>query len=1032
MSSLKIQELSSSSKDSVDSKPVKKNPFARKTATTVRRTAEEVYPSRRGLNKLDFIGDKPIDKLFQKLDQILDAPCEKLTVGLLFERIYGNTVAVSSDESSSGGSSGGGSGISISSSGSSSSIDSRYKVVDYLMSCLSDLQKASLQSVMANKSLMTISLHDIKTFSKLVNTILILGVYPALNRFKIGIPFEKRNLKDLANNTKPIVIDHLPSDSVFAIKLLTLIYNQFYILFKTPSDVTDLLKRGTGLSDFITIALALQTIPGIDHTKFTNDYPSVEKIPDSYELFQTYSLLLTTPSPSYFKQFIMQRIQRLPYDAPRKDGLLSLIEFILGLRDSDEIDITKFDHVANVILSKPKDIPTKEYFASIGHQSFDLLVNINRPTVAACVTYVIEKLWNKNKLVVEDFFLQRIWNSLNPKSDDENVNVNVDENENENENVYALVSEKKLNNVINVLLSMSKKGLEASLYQAVMEPVIVPLWGYYLFLKQNGKPIEIVTNIMTSYFTVMKDFDDSNLAGVDLIAKNLLFSGGDNWMFEIGPNNLTQIIQRKAEFSSESKEMKLTKFIDNLDFACRNFVKLLENVDDEIVQALFITILKQWFTKKSATTRTTFVLADDENPFIKLVDLKLLESIGHKFKDSLARTPYEMLSIVDSFLNTSFSNKEDEDEEREEEKEGKTVDSDDEEEEDDAKDINDFLPILLELLSAILSEDDLVIDEKCTKLLADIKTCLMHMKDQSLNVNVKNSVESLAQRIANILNGDFSISSELDAQKLMLNRAITSLNDPLVPIRAHGLYLLRQLVESQSTVISLDFAINLHLVQLKDPEPYIYLNVIKGLESLIEWEELPVLKILCDLYTNSETDLDERLRIGEVILRYIQVANEKFVGESANLVVATTLVVIRKHGDDDDRVRMSAMSLLGVCCKVNPLGLIGSLDDALDCAIGILNLEKTVEKAVMRRAAVMLIQDLILGTSETNKVEFPEKYREKVVVLLRYIVDTDNDIFVREQAQKVLSLIQELAKLAIQLAEEEVFMKKKSNNYQNH
>ncbi|CAK9442218.1 uncharacterized protein LODBEIA_P59610 [Lodderomyces beijingensis] len=961
-------------------KTAKRNPFASKRKTTVRRTADEVYPERKGLNKPDFLGDKPIDLLFQKLESLLAEPYEDLTIGLLNTRIPPgpgpDTTTVD---------------------------NTRYHVIEYLMNSLIDVQKASLESKMPNKALITISLHDVKTFSKLVNAIIILGVYPALNVFHIGIPFEKRNLSK--NMSKQVKIDTIKSGPAEAFQLLTLIYDKFYQLFQTPSDVTGLLSKGTGFSDFLTVAIAIYSIPGFQH-KTDASFEQVEKIPDTYELFQTYSLLLTTPSPQFFKQFVMSRLQKLPYDAPRKDGLRSLIEYILGLREQEEIDIAKFDHVANVVLSKPKDVTTTTYFNSIGKQAYALLVNINRPLMASCVTYIMEKLWHKNKLVVKDFFLQRIW--------DQFVTSHPKEEEKKEQTVVALnssvlVGEAAFNNAINVLISISKKGLEADVYQAVMEPIIVSLWGYYLFLKQHGKSVQIVTDIMTSYFTVMKDFDDNNLAGIDLVAKNLVFNGGDSWTYEIGPNNLTQLVKKKAEFTSESKETKILKFIEGLDFACSNFMILLENVDDEVVYALFTLILKQWLESAN------LLGGEEKNPFIKLVDLKLLESIGDKFKESLARTPHEMLAIVHSFLKKQQQDSGGDDD-------GDAMDDDvdsDDEDEGDGQGTENFLPVLLELLSAILSENDIVIDDSCTEQLTGIKQSLEKLQNNKnnkpLNSNMRNSIESLEQRISNILSGEIPVSNELDAQRLVLNRAITSLNDPLVPIRAHGLYLLRQLIESRSEIISVDFVINLHLVQLKDPEPYIYLNVIKGLESLIDWEELPVLKIMCQLYTSTETDLDERLRIGEVILRYIQVSNEKFTGESANLVVETTLTVIRSHSSDDDRVRMSAMSLLGVCCKVNPIGLIGRLEDALDCVVGILDLEKGPDKAIMRRSAVMLIQDLILGTSESDKVAFPEPYREKIVIRLRYVAETDNDIFVREQARKVLDLIQELARLGMEL-----------------
>ena len=51
------------------------------------------------------------------------------------------------------------------------------------------------------------------------------------------------------------------------------------------------------------------------------------------------------------------------------------------------------------------------------------------------------KLWQRNKLVVTDFVLQRIWNNFNPPPKDEGI----------------LVTEAQLNNNINVILSLTKR-----------------------------------------------------------------------------------------------------------------------------------------------------------------------------------------------------------------------------------------------------------------------------------------------------------------------------------------------------------------------------------------------------------------------------------------------------------------------------------------------------------------------------------------------------------------------------------------------
>ncbi|EGW30071.1 uncharacterized protein SPAPADRAFT_144558 [Spathaspora passalidarum NRRL Y-27907] len=896
----------------------KKNPFASRKKTTIKRDAKEVYP-RQGLNKPDFVPSTPLDVLFAQLEKLLDLPYDKLSLNSLYSTIFPNDTTAES------------------------SLDQRYRVIEYLLDCLINIQKYSMESP-KDKNLVSISLHDIKTFSKLINVIIIHGIYPCISPFNIGIPFNKRRLKQFTKDN--ITIDKLASNNE---QLLMLIYTKLFQVFSQPSDVADLLTKGTGYSDFLTISIAL--ITQFNHQEVLDKFDQIEAIPSTYELYSTYSLLLATPgSPRLFAQFVMAHLQQLVYTRP--DGLLSLIEFVLGLRDNEDIQIEKFDQVADVVLQKPKTIATKPYFTSIGQQAYDLLVNINRPVVTSCVSYVIDKLWIRNKLVVHDFFLSHLHDAFNPKD--------------------GVTSEAQLNNAVNVLISLTKKSPALDLYSEIVGSILVPLWGYFTFLKKHEKPSEVVSGLLTSYFTVVE-------TGLDDISKNLVTDGTDSWKFSLGPNSMTEIVPRNAEFENKSKEAKVNQFINDLDFAIDCFVILLQDLTDELVNSLFVSVLKRWLSSDDAL--------EQRNPFIMLVDLRVLESVGNKFKDILARTPKEMLEIVASFLQSHPVTKQEDE------------DSDDEEEEEES---DETTSLLLQLLSAILTE---------TTNFSDCQSLLDQISKSLTRLNTSQSL-ALASRIANLRTSSLQPLSQDESDKLVLTRAIASLNDPLVPIRAHGLYLLRQLIQAHSPIITVDFVINLHLVQLKDPEPFIYLNVIKGLEAMIEFDD-SVVTSLCELYGAGE-DIDERLRIGEVLLRRVQQG-----GVMPEPIVVTALRLIeRREVVVDDRIRMSAMSILGSCCRVNPLGMLGHLEQALDCALGILDLESDEDKAIMRRSAVVLIHDLVLGTSESDKVPFPEKYRERVIVKLRYVSETDSDLLVREQATAVLDTIDELVKLAMELYEE--------------
>ncbi|ODV77155.1 uncharacterized protein CANTADRAFT_8303 [Suhomyces tanzawaensis NRRL Y-17324] len=977
-----------------DAEPIKKspvkprkNPFeVRPKKTTVKREALEVYPQRKGLNKPENLGNKPVDLKFQYLARVLDGRIDETSVDLLYERIFATSSEQSSQEWKDQ--------QLEKVADFSNEVQKRYLVVSSLLDDLIEVQTFSEENDLKDPNLIKISLHDIQTFSKLIISILIHGIYPVLSTFSIGIPIEKRQLKDF--NTSKLKIEKLKPESAKSANqylshqvLLELIYEKFSILLNKESDVKQLMIKGTGFSDFLVITIALITVPQfqVNRQKLLEEFQSVISIPETYELFQTYTLLISTRSPPYFRAFVMEKLTSLHYDAPKNDGVETLIEFVLGLRKNDDVTLEKLDQVANIVLRKPKHIGTVEYFENISKQCYDLLVNINKPTITSCVGHLIEKLWFKNDRIVKDFFFSKVWNIFDPPSGS-----------------GVLVTEAELNNSINVLISLSKKGLEPEITTVLFNRILVALWSYLVFLRQHQKLYEAITGILISYFTLIKDNEDAY--GLRVLVQNLLSEGGEYWQFEIGSNGLVQIVSKPKSLSSTAK---MNQFIRNLDNFSGYFLDFLSEVDDELIQQLFLQLLDKWLFPKEQLGQ------DINNDFFMLIDLRLLEGIGSKFKDVLAKTPQDILRIVRDFLNPELVKPSTVEQSNDE------VDSDDEDDFDSGI-FHQTLPVVLELLSAILSETP-SFDKESRELVIEIQKSLGKIASLDLQKSLQTSSRALHDRIETLVNGTPATTNQLDKDGEILKRAITSLNDPLVPIRAHGLHLLRQLVELRSEAISLDFVIELHLVQLKDSEPYIYLNVIKGLRSLMDLHPKETIRILVSSYVNENKDmgLDERLKIGEAFLGYIQTNFQMFTGDTAKLIVDATLSTIRLSNDkekEDNRLRMSSMSLLGVCCTSNPLGMLEYLEDILDCAFGILELETDKESAIMRRSAVVLIHDIILGTSESDTVPFPSRYRDKVITILTYTKDNDNDLLVREQCTKVLDTIAELAQLGMEVASE--------------
>lgn len=122
--------------------------------------------------------------------------------------------------------------------------------------------------------------------------------------------------------------------------------------------------------------------------------------------------------------------------------------------------------------------------------------------------------------------------------------------------------------------------------------------------------------------------------------------------------------------------------------------------------------------------------------------------------------------------------------------------------------------------------------------------------------------------------------------------ALKLLQDPLLPLRAQGLILLRSLVASRSSLLSTDPALipailDIFIQAVEDDDSFLYLNAIQGLGALVDsYGRKVVLKLVevlgggrkgVDAVWEREKgrrEMERRLRIGEAVVLVVQRAGE--------------------------------------------------------------------------------------------------------------------------------------------------------------
>ena len=135
----------------------------------------------------------------------------------------------------------------------------------------------------------------------------------------------------------------------------------------------------------------------------------------------------------------------------------------------------------------------------------------------------------------------------------------------------------------------------------------------------------------------------------------------------------------------------------------------------------------------------------------------------------------------------------------------------------------------------------------------------------------------MTARLASTSGKQRTRSDDEESPQALYQQALKLLQDPILPVRAHGLLLLRSLVtksrqEVDSALIPAILSIFLQAVQ--DDESYLFLNAVQGLAAMVDSYGAEVLKALIREYTDglfnmggslSQHGLDIRVRVGEAL-----------------------------------------------------------------------------------------------------------------------------------------------------------------------
>lgn len=305
--------------------------------------------------------------------------------------------------------------------------------------------------------------------------------------------------------------------------------------------------------------------------------------------------------------------------------------------------------------------------------------------------------------------------------------------------------------------------------------------------------------------------------------------------------------------------------------------------------------------------------------------------------------------------------------------------------------------------------------------------------------------------------------------------ALTHLSDELAPIRVQGLSTLITLISKSSPVLNIPSTSVLLISLLQDQDEYIYLSAIKALGILASNHPKTVVQLLLEQYSDltENFSLDVRIRVGEALNRTIEHLGQLFVDSVAKIVCESMFAIASRRGDrpktlqkkerakrkvekarkeaeeawdgeipeedtedgedgainehlakvvegwadtgreEDIRIRTSALSILGTAIETSIAGVGATVTStAVDCVLAILKLEKSNDRAILRRAAVMVIMSLIkaFDTADEQGLHlgfgFAGENLAEVITVLRYVEITDTDDIVNGHIKVVIESLE--------------------------
>ncbi|CAO3678365.1 unnamed protein product [Rhizopus stolonifer] len=700
------------------------------------------------------------------------------------------------------------------------------------------------------------------------------------------------------------------------------------------------------------------------------------------------SLLGTSPLepvPNWLKTICGKFLSRTLL---KPNGVALVLEFTMG--QVDQLQLTQLESISKLILSVPQQMASIEsYYAIITPQLLALLErDTTSPTTHQAVTFIIGQIVVQDSDLGKKYIVDPIVGTLTSAWNQQ------DYEESEDLIDRVVLSESALTGLLHTVHKLMIGGEpSAQVIQICLSSIVPCLYHLYQFTVQSKSGLrETVLDLLLTYFRITTTVD-----GIRELKRMLLdkadMHGERIAYFAPGPSAQVELRFKRIRRPLAGNQLPL-----NADV----FVDFMEKMNNlELCGDFFVFLLNEYSSLQTSKT----------DPKIILLILHLIMGMLDKLGTTILAKPTQIISFA---INGIQAHVDKITPKKEKKKESgfpdftRIVTEEDRDVMEDELSIEDELESLIlaiNLLRAVMHEND-ELDIKSVQLLT---TCLEPLKKLE-----KHPVELVQESVQEFL---LAITSYLSAQKMSRKKenqpsleasrekykeAMKSLQDDLLPIRAHGMGMLKEMALAKDPLVSsgegLDQLLDIFVRLVQDEDSYIYLNAVKGLSALTDAYGNEIIQKLGAIYSDDEQKLDNRLRIGEALLQTVQRCGDA-LGKYINTLVRPLETVLSRR-NEESHLRVSALSVLGIACETCPVALYSQMGELIDWVLNILDFEKNAQ---VRRAGTVLVLSLFRGLAQQTLYAYPADSLRRTYRTLRYIEEMDPDELTRYQARVALS-----------------------------